>query len=496
MSPDVAVATGRRSLRLRWIHLLPAALLVAGAILRGLVLLGFHQAFLFYGDSYSYIDSAHYLRPPVVRPMGYSVFLRPLLHLHDLEWVAATQHLIGLAIAVLLYLTMRRLGLGVVLSSLAMAPLLLDPYQVVIEQYVLAETLMELLLVLAVAALVWRPRPALALCVAAGLLIAAAALTRTVGVVAIAPALLYLAVRRVGWRRLAATVLVFALPLVGYMAWFDSIYGRFDMSGMTGWFLYGRVAQIAECPGLKLTPVQRRLCQTIPPAARPGPNFYLWEGASPARHLERGVWLANGGRVIGTPLRMRIDPILSGFAEQVILHQPAAYAEMVLGDLWHYALPGHPHGIRDETPRMWQFQFQIRPFPTGRVGVQMMRVGGVPRPHQPEAGWLISYQRHVFTPGPVYALALLLGLAGAIAGATAAGARSVRPEAMLFVLTGFGLVVVAAATSMFDYRYLIPTLVLLPPGGVLGLHALRHRTQAVRAAVRGRSALPASGQLG
>ncbi|HUZ84442.1 MAG TPA: hypothetical protein VMU66_07095 [Gaiellales bacterium] len=465
-------ATVPRRLRLRPIHVLPALLLAAGIGLRVLVLLGFRQAFLFYGDSYSYIDSAHQLKPPFVRPLGYSLFIRPLLHFHDLVVISAVQHAMGVAIAVLLYLVMRRLGLGVVLSSLAMAPVLLDSYQLVLEQYVLAETLLELLLVLALLALAWRPRPTAAACAAAGGLLALATLTRTAGILAIAPVLAYLVLRRVGWRRLAVTVFAFALPLLGYSAWFDSAYGRFDMSGMTGWFLYGRVGQFADCKGMSLPATERRLCQTQPPAGRPGPNFYLWAGASPAHHLQRQVVISTGGYFRGAPMRLYVNSILEDFAQRVLLHQPVAYLDVVAGDLWHYALPGHTHGIRDETPTMWQFRWQVRPFPTGRVGRQMYRVGGVPRPVQPEAGWLISYQRYAYTPGPVFALTLLLGLIGAGAGAAVAGARSVRLEAMLFALCGFSLPLIAAATSMFDYRYLLPAIVLLPPGGALGLHAL------------------------
>jgi hypothetical protein len=483
-----AVTRLRRARRPDPIHALPALLLAAGVALRVLVVLGFRQAFLFYGDSYTYYDSAHHLRPPFVRPIGYPLMIRPLLLFHDLEAIAVAQHVAGILIAVLLYLTMRRLGLGVGLASLAMAPILLDPYQIDIEQYVLAETALELVLVLAMMALVWRARPTAGLCAAAGALIAVATLTRTVAIVAIVPVLLYLVLRRVGWRRLALTAAAFAVPMAGYAAWFDHQWGSFDVSGLSGWFLYARVAQFADCSKLSVSLSQLPLCQTTPPAQRPGPNFYMWAGASPAHRLQRSLYDQSGGTDSGPPLRSQVNSILQSFADEVIANQPADYARVVLGDLWQYAKPGHPRFPRGETVRMWQFGWQLRPFPRGRVGKQMYRVGGVPRPVRPEADWLASYQRHVYTPGPAYALALLLGLLGAAVGAARAGARSLRPEALLFALTGFSLVLMAAATSMFDYRYLLPTLALLPAAGALGLHTLHARLSPLRGLVRRRQA--------
>ena len=457
------------------IHALPALLLAAGVGLRVLVLLGFRQAFLFYGDSYTYFDSAHHLRPPFVRPLGYPMLIRPLLVFHDLQAVAIVQHLMGIAIAVLLYLTMRRLGLGVVLSSLAMAPILLDAYQLDIEQYLLAETTMELLLVLAMMALVWRAKPTAGLCAAAGLLVAIATLTRTVAIITIVPVLIYLVIRRVGWRRLALALATFAVPVAGYAAWFDHQWGTFDVSGLSGWFLYARVAQFADCSKLSVPLSQLPLCQTTPAATRPGPNFYMWAGASPAHKLQRSLYLQSGGADSGPGLRLQMNSTLQSFAQQVLIHQPLDYARVVLGDLWQYSLPGHPRFPRGETVHMWQFSWQLRPTPRGRVGVQMYRIGGIPRPVRPEADWLVSYQRYAYTPGPLFVLFLLLGLAGAAIGAARARIRSIRPEALLFALTGFSLVFMAAATSMFDYRYLLPSVALLPAAGALGLHALKAR---------------------
>ena len=47
---------------------------------------------------------------------------------------------------------------------------------------------------------------------------------------------------------------------------------------------------------------------------------------------------------------------------------------------------------------------------------------------------------------------------------------------------GVLLPLTAAMTSMFDYRYLLPALPLLPAAGVLGANALTARARALRPA--------------
>ena len=83
------------------------------------------------------------------------------------------------------------------------------------------------------------------------------------------------------------------------------------------------------------------------------------------------------------------------------------------------------------------------------------------------------------TPGPLLAAGLAAGLLAAF-GAGVAGARRGRGAAILLASAGLVLLVGAAATSMFDYRYLLPTLPLLPLAGVLGTVSLARRAHLVR----------------
>src|SRR5215211_5418212 len=91
-----------------------AALFVAGASLRALLLLADRPGFLGYADSYSYIAAAKdELFGDPLRPAGYPAFLR-LVHAvrPDLSVAALAQALLGITAAGLLYLAARRAQVG------------------------------------------------------------------------------------------------------------------------------------------------------------------------------------------------------------------------------------------------------------------------------------------------------------------------------------------------------------------------------------------------
>ena len=157
-------------------HRLFAALLAAAAALRIVVQLAYRPALFFYGDSFAYLANASHLQPESIRPAGYPAFLRVVLWVHDLAVVPAVQHLLGLRPATLVYALVRRLGIGPVGACIAAAPVLFDAYQLDIEQHILSEALFTVLVVAALAVLLWRSRPSFAACAGAGVLLAAAGL--------------------------------------------------------------------------------------------------------------------------------------------------------------------------------------------------------------------------------------------------------------------------------------------------------------------------------
>src|SRR5580693_8997910 len=133
------------------------------------------------------------------------------------------QRVVGLGMAVALYVVMLRRGVVRWLAALAVAPVLLDAYQLNAEQTIMPDVLFEALVVAALVVLLWQPRPGLALVVIGGLLLGTSAPVRQVGEALILPALVYVAAAARGWRTrlLHGTVLTvcFAVPILGYMAY-------------------------------------------------------------------------------------------------------------------------------------------------------------------------------------------------------------------------------------------------------------------------------------
>ena len=105
-------------------HWLLALLLTAGLVLRILAQVAYGPA-LFYIDSIKYMFGAY----PGDDPPGYLLVLRPFLAVANLNAVAAVQHLLGLGMAVALYVLLLRRGSPRWLAALAAAPVLLDGYR-------------------------------------------------------------------------------------------------------------------------------------------------------------------------------------------------------------------------------------------------------------------------------------------------------------------------------------------------------------------------------
>ena len=475
---------GERAARLRHLSLTHwpfLTVLAAGVVIRILVSVSFRPALMFVGDSYGYLLRAASLTPGVVRPVFYPLTILPFQRLDHIGLVPVAQHVLGLGIGVALYVLMRRLGIGAWGSTLAAAPILLDAYEINIEQFIMAETLFTALVVVALMFLLWRSRPGWAASIGAGLCIAGATLTREVGVALIAPVIVFLLVRRAGLRRVGAALLAFAVPVVLYVAWYHAVHGEYGLSGHDGYFMYGRVATFADCQRSEVPVSERLLCDPRPPSKRPFANFYVWNSQSPFH------------RLLASP--PRVNTILKDFSYRVIRHQPLDYARTVLGDFLHFFTFGRTTGLQDEPLQIWQFArempildhvyLSIPPclaHPTDQCadhaklcfhgGIGCMQLLSTGPAHPAIVRFLQGYQRVVFAPGPLVALALALGLAG---GLGLRGRWRYRAESLLLSVVGILVLIVPVMTVMFDYRYMLPALAVLPPGGVLGAVALRDR---------------------
>ncbi len=492
--------------RTRWVaavrgvlrrHALLVVLLLAGAAGRLLVLLTFRPALEYLQDSYDYLLNAQHLQPGVVRPLLYPVALRTVGLVGGLGMVPLAQHLAGLAMAVLLYVALCRAGARPWLAALGVAPLLLDGYQLDIEQFVLSETLFQSLIVVAVACLLWRDRPSGVLAAAAGLALAGAALTRDLGLVLLAGPVVLLAVRRVGWRPLAAFGAAAVVPLLAYGGWFASVHGSFGLQRYSGIMFASRAMTVADCRQVHVPAYERSLCVALPPARRQSADWYASHPSSPLRRLR-------------PPAGLTHEAVAADFARRVITAQPQAYARVVGGDLAHYLSWTRSTSRGDDPLAHWQFAghrlparwYPLRP-PLDPYRDALPPIGGAapaqstlasyglhgqrlaPQLWKAGQSWLAGYQRVVFTPGPVLAACLALSVAAGV-GRLPAGLRRLRWDALFLTGSGAGLLLVTSLTAVFQYRYLLPVLVLLPAGGALGMELLVRRAQPARAAAVGK----------
>jgi hypothetical protein len=432
------------------------ALLAAGAALRAVTQLAYHPALLYY-DSFGYLDNAAALHPFIVRPLGYPLFLRLLPFDHDLSVIPLAQHVLGLAMAVALYVLLLRLGVRRSLAAAATAPVLLDTYQLNIEEYVLSETLFQALLVAGAAIVLWpTSRISTRRAVVLGLVFAAVAVTRGAGTALMAPLVLTMLVLRSRPAALAAVLVCFAAPVAAYAVWFEQSHpGVYSVTGYGGRFLYARVAPFADCSRFSVPARERVLCPRQPLGHRPSVEFFMWDHDSPVYRL---------------PLGDRTK-IAGSFARRVIRHQSRQYARVVLAGSLRGFAPVRSRHARELPINRWQFRTRFPIFRDTTQAVIRQYGGGHGRVRPRLASFLRSYQRFGYAPGPLLALCLIAAL-----GAVLAGRRvpwpGARAGALLFAALGVAAIVSSVAANQFTWRYWLPELVLLPPAGALGATVL------------------------
>src|SRR6201987_5340607 len=113
--------------------------LAVGAGLRLGAMLGYPGAVWFAGDSYVYVGAALRPTPDQSKTTGYSLFLRALLPFHSFTLVTGLQHLMGLGIAVMVYLLARRAGVPKLLATVAPRPVVPVGCEMEDEHRVMAE---------------------------------------------------------------------------------------------------------------------------------------------------------------------------------------------------------------------------------------------------------------------------------------------------------------------------------------------------------------------
>jgi len=297
------------------------------------------------------------------------------------------------------------------------------------------------------------------------------------------PALLYLAVVIRPWRRLAGrAALLLAgclIPVLAYVGWFNTWFGTFNFVTYSNQFLYGRIAQFADCSGVPLPSYEQHLCPRQPPAQR-NPDFYMWAKQSPQVTLKPPDGLSKG-------------QIINDFDWRIIKHQPLTYLKVVAGDVLYSFSP-----VRGDGPEKYPTRYHdFRPsFPGTSDGDKMAALrtysGSGPRVQPALADFLTGYGRDFYAPGPLLAAGLALGLAGT-AGIGRARRSRLRGPCLLFTLGTVAMIVPPFIIATFDWRYELPQLSLIPIAAVLAVTALagwdRERTPTAGGANTGQETL-------
>ena len=360
-----------------------------------------------YSPALVYIDTYRYLHgDSTLDPLGYLALLWPVQRAGGLAAVAATQHILGLGMAVALYAVLLRRGMWRWAAALGTAPVLLDAYQLQAEQTIMPDALFEALIVAALALLLWRRIPAVWQVGLAGLAVGMAVDVRQVGIVLVVPVLMFLLVRGVRWRRVAESVLFTAgalIPVLVYMVVQLAVSGHFTFTARNSYVFYGRAAAAADCTTLRLPPDEQSLCPSPQEVATLGIDGLVGDPTGPLLSYQ-------------PPPGMSIEAMADRFEDAVVSQQPMAVLAAIHSDFIKlFAL------TRDTSPgdmpiSRWQFQTS---YPTYLPLITLGYVasiepgGGQPSVIRPLAEALRFYQLHGgYTPGPLLALAALAGMAG------------------------------------------------------------------------------------
>ena len=488
---SVAVPPGRRD---RWApraaalarrHWILVLLLTAGLGLRVVTQVAYRPV-LFYIDSYKYLTGSG-----GIDPEGYRFLVAPILWAGNLAVVPAFQHLLGLAMGLAIYIVLVRRGAPRWAGALAAAPILLDAYQLQMEQTLMPDVAFEAFILGGLTILLWKPRPSLTRLIAGALVLGLAADVRQIGEVLFIPVAIFAAlVARGGWRRaryLAVGAVSCAVPMLVYMSISQAAGDGFTLAGHGPNVLYGRAAVAANCSALKLPAYEKLLCPT-PAIAALGIDRIINNDSGPYQGYQ-------------PPPGQTAQQGYNNFIAQVAKQQPLAMPLSVLRDGARlFALTRD--GVESITQiSRWQFQPTYAFYPGGVtqafVTAQGQHYGGgAPKTIKPLAAFLRDYQLDGgYTPGPLLAVMTASGLAGSLlvfrrrknaalpdgalaalgpaaapahpADATPADPQALAAATLLVMVTALGVVL---GSDVFEYswRYQLPVLITLPLAGVLG----------------------------
>jgi hypothetical protein len=278
---------------------------------------------------------------------------------------------------------------------------------------------------------------------AAGALLALAATIRTAGLLVIPVVLLALLLARPGPARWGAPVVAAgtaAAILFTFAAANASFGERFGVGPAPGWYLYGRVAQFADCKRFTPPPGTEVLCDSRPSDKRPGAHWYLFDPEAPAP------------RLIG-PFGAQ-DDLVGEWASRAFRAQPLDFA----GLAWEYLRGYWAPSLRPERPDSGNLDPQLdftfeNPYyaPAIEDSLEAFYDDFTVDPYEPGLELLHDWQRLGRFGGTLLSITTLLTLLGLVL-----GTRRSRVGVLLFGVGGLALIVAPALTGVYVGRYTVP----------------------------------------
>jgi hypothetical protein len=341
-----------------------------------------------------------------------------------------------------------RFGLPAWGATLCAAPVILDAYQIQLEQLILSDVLFEFLAISALTIILWRARPSWKSAAWAGLLTGLAGITRSLGPAVLVAVVVYLLTRRTNWRVIVAAVALCALPMGLYSTWYYSRTGRFSTTGTSGIFLYARVAAFADCHKIKNLPASDiPLCYIKPPKIS---QDAIWDWDTPLLLNSPNKWSSYQNQ------------IASDYSKRAIMAQPGDYLRTVASDFFRTFRWDRTVFPDRNTYNEYQFRTKVNPLPVWSMpgggtssgdAHQYQQGSAQTKIREPFAGIMRFYQRYVYMRGTWTGILLLIGLGGMLPLWRRFGGRALLP-----LVTAVGLLLAPAATAEFDYRYVLPAI--------------------------------------
>jgi 4-amino-4-deoxy-L-arabinose transferase-like glycosyltransferase len=465
---DSLPAVGRRraqGIRSAWPSGAPGyallGLLLAGVALRLIAILSWWPATAL-DDSYErFADSNPFANP--LHPAGYPLILGALGAMtRELALTIFVQHLSGIVSALLLWGATRRLTGSAWAGLLPAGIVLLDPDLIFLEHSIMAESWAVLATSIGLYAAVRafdEPEPWWRWPLLTGAVLALGVTIRTAGLLMIPVVVLALLVSRPRssrswWEYLRGPIAAAGAAAVVLLAFAaaNGIFGeRFGIRSSPGWYLYGRVAQFADCSRFTPPDGTEVLCEQTPSAARPGASWYWGQGFRAGSGSPALRYFGPFGEH---------DDLLGQWSKRAILAQPLDYLSSVWQYLHAYWFPGAPPDRPDSGTGL---DPQLA-FADGYSAVSLAVIEAATQRNletfyndftvdqdRPGLEFLRDWQQ-VIRFGPI---ALSITTALTLIG-LAIGTRRSRVGVLLFGIGGLALIVAPALTANYVGRYTVP----------------------------------------